>query len=376
MSQDSKIYNPLSKRYIAIDGATGKKVIEKYKKGEIELRNENVAKLKALGKLQAQSPTPKMNSLKLDNFAKKMELKRTVLGRLKKLKLKDGKITNVKLIDKDTFVVHLEEFSNMSQINTQGTSKIYNGHFKNEKYFIKDVVKSIGTNSRTNMYGVYDIELAMNELLASKIYTDIYGIDAIHLFLVVNNSNEKYPKYMIASKAIEIDTCEPITQDCKDLLDNKIPGAIEPFLVDCILANWDVGSRGNVGIIGNRRKKAFRIDVGGSLMFRAMGQRREFKNIPNEHDNFFIQTNKGYKLFKSLTEKQIDKMFTILEIVDKSVFDNIKNQIEQNINFIDKQDLVLANKILKCMDIVKARHNFYIKNKNKIQKFLNDKVQV
>lgn len=376
MSQDSKIYNPLSKRYIAIDGATGKKIIEKYKKGEIELRNENVAKLKALGKLQAQSPTPKMNSIKLDNSSKNVELKKKVLGRLKNLKLQDRKITHVKLIDKNTFVIHLDEFSNISQINTQGTSKIYNGILNNEKYFIKDVVKTIGTKSRTNMYGVYDIELAINELLASKIYTDIYGIDAIHLFLVVNNSNDKYPKYMIASKAIEIDTCEPITQDCKDLLDNKIPGAIEPFLVDCILANWDVGSRGNVGIIGNRRKKAFRIDVGGSLMFRAMGQRRDFKNIPNEHENFFIQSNKGYKLFKSLTEKQIDKMFAILETVDKSIFDAIKKQIEQHIDNIEKQDLVLAKKILKCMDTVEARHNFYVKNKTKIQKFLNDKVQV
>jgi hypothetical protein len=36
----------------------------------------------------------------------------------------------------------LSEFSNIQEIFTQGTSKTYNGYLNNEKYFIKEVVKS------------------------------------------------------------------------------------------------------------------------------------------------------------------------------------------------------------------------------------------
>lgn len=376
--EPEKIYNPLTKRYIDINGTTAKKVIDKYKNGELELRDENVSKLLKIGKIiQIKKQNTKMKSFK-DTTSQEIKLKKRVLQNLKNLKLQNSKITNVKAIGHDTFVVHLNEFTNLTSINTQGTSKIYNGILNNEKYYIKDVVKSIGSSNRTNMYGVYDIELAMNELLASKIYTDIYGIDAIHLLLVINNHNEQYPKYMIASKAIDIDTCEPITQDCKDLIDNKIPGDIEPFLVDCILANWDVGSRGNVGIVTAKRKKtAFRIDVGGGLMFRAMGERRKFTNIPTEHENFFIQSNKGYKLFKNLNKKQIERMFQIINKVEPGIFDKLKLKFQTIIdNNVDKSDVTKAKNIVNCIDIVKKRHDFYVKNKNKVEQFLINKVSI
>lgn len=166
---------------------------------------------------------------------------------------------------------------------------------------------------------MFDIELAINELLASKIYTEIYNIDAIKLYIIVNdlpNNTLTDQKYLVGSKSILIDACEHITKDCEDLIENKISGAIEPFFVDCILANWDIGSRGNVGIITDGKKRtAFRIDVGGALLYRAMGAPRVFGVIPNEHESFFNISNKGYKLFKNLNTKQINIMFNVISKV-------------------------------------------------------------
>lgn len=390
MEDNTKIFNPLTKRYVAIDGVTGKKLIKQYLAGEITLKDENVLKispkvkpnpkikpnLKVTSNVKPPKANPKKKFLKIDE--KNAEKEKKVIRKIKNVKLQNSKITDVKIIDKNTYIIHLDDFNNINSINTQGTSKIYNGILNNEKFYIKDVVKSRGSNNRTNMYGIYDIELAINELLASKIYTDIYGIDAIHLFLVVNNANEKYPRYMIASKAIEIDTCEPITTDCRDLLDNKIQGGIEPFLVDCIMANWDVGSRGNVGIITNKNtKKAFRIDVGGSLIFRAMGQKRNFVNTPNEHVNFFVPSNKGHKLFKNLTPVQIHEMFNIITKVDPSIFGILKNKMEKLINDLDipDSDKKLSNSIINSINTVKKRHDYYINNRKNIETFLLEKTQ-
>jgi hypothetical protein len=46
----------------------------------------------------------------------------------------------------------LSEFSNIQEISTQGTSKTYNGYLNNEKYFIKEVIKS--SKNRKNEYVV------------------------------------------------------------------------------------------------------------------------------------------------------------------------------------------------------------------------------
>ncbi len=365
----TKIYNPSTKRYIAIDGVTGKKLIKQYLAGEITLAEENVKKINNI----KENPTKKVAD-KSEQVVKKSDKKPE--QNLEPINfLEKVNITDVKAIDKDTFVIHLDEFGSINPISSQGTSKIYNGLLGNTKFYIKDVVKN-STNKRTNNYGFYDIELAVNELLASKIYTDIYGIDAIHLFLVVNTNNNNYPRYMIASKAIEIDTCEPITKDCQDLIDNKIQGAIEPLLVDCILANWDVGSRGNVGIISRNKKRAFRIDVGGSLVFRAMGQKRQYPEVPNEHVNFFIPSNKGYKLFKNLNEKQVALMYKIVKKAKIDEFMTLKLKLQNTINdlHIPSADKKLALNILNIIDITQKRHEFYMKNQKNIEQFLLEKI--
>jgi hypothetical protein len=272
-------------------------------------------------------------------------------------------------------VIKLSEFKDIHSVSTQGTSAIYNGVFGGEKYFIKEVVK--GGGKRKNAYGVSDIELAMNEVLASMLYTDVYNVPAVELSLVVNDIGPKYQKYLVASKSIVIDTCEPITQDCQDLIDNKVKGAIEPLLVDCILANWDVGSRGNVGIITiGSHKSAFRIDVGGALLFRALGQKRQFTEKPTEHDTFFSPTNKGYKLFKNITNTQIKKAFEIIDLVNPEVFSKLQTAISKQLStkITSAADRKKAISVLDSLEVVKKRHEYYTLNRDSIKTSLAARV--
>lgn len=312
---EDKVLNPLTSRYVIKTGKVAKKLYEMLLKGEIKLSRNDTAILKE------------------------------VFG--------DKKV--------EKLFHNLSEFSNIKEIKTQGTSKIYTAILEGETYYIKEVVKKNGNKKNC-------LVLSLNETIASKIYTDVYNVDAIKLYLIINDSNKKIQEYLVASKKIEIDTCEPISKDCRDLIENKISGAIEPLLVDCIVANWDIGSRGNVGIINSPNgKKAFRIDVGGSLLFRAMGNKRSYGDIPTEHINFFKSENKGYKLFKNINIKQVDQVY---EVIEKANLDKL-TRIEKN--FLD---IFPENKdfITNCITTVRKRHNYYISNKPTVVKFLKSKI--
>ena len=289
--------------------------------------------------------------------------------------------TNTPTSKKDNFfqIINTSSFTNIIPIQVQGTSKMYNGWLNNDKYYIKEVVKYVGPKKRKTYYGVYDIELAINEVLASIIYNKVYKVDAIELFFVVNDSIANAQKYMVASKSLIIDSCEQMTHDCNDMISNKIKGVVEPFIVDCILANWDVGEIGNVGIIKTATgRKAFRIDVGGSLLYRALGQAREYRACPTEHETFFKPNYVSYKLFKNIRKKQIPQMFNIISKVDLYIFDMIYDVIKKALtkSISSQIDLKRALKVLKSLDVVKARHLFYISESPYVKEFILTKVTV
>jgi hypothetical protein len=344
-----KIQNPLTGRLVIANGTVAKKLYNMHIKGQLSLpRKDYIILKKYFAKIKAKEADIKEDP----------KPKRSIVN--------------------ESLLINLSSFENIKVVSTQGTSRIYNAMYKGQKYYVKEVIKNpSGKQARKNEYDNYDIELAVNEVLASRLYVNVYKVDAVELYLVHNDSDDKrYHKYMVASKAIEIDTCEPISDDCRNLIENKIPGAIEPFLVDCILANWDVGSRGNVGIVyNNSKKEAFRIDVGGALLFRALGAKRNFTNVPNEHLQFFQFHNKGYKLFNNITKEQIDKCYKVIERVNLEKIDK-QGKLLQNVveTLPDKKDIDKATKVLSVLDTVKDRHEYYINNKPAIVKFLESKL--
>jgi hypothetical protein len=100
-----------------------------------------------------------------------------------------------------------------------------------------------------------------NEMLASSFY-DLAGIPAAKMRYGDDGTedgkifSEILPGDILANTKLTPETKKQIQ---------------DGFVIDAWLANWDVAGSGNDNIIINDKGEAFRIDVGGSLLFRAQG---------------------------------------------------------------------------------------------------------
>jgi len=78
----------------------------------------------------------------------------------------------------------------------------------------------------------------------------------------------------------------------------------------CLLANWDVVGLeyDNIGCADKKCSKAFRVDVGGALLYRALGQPKGklFNSIPTEHKTLFTIPLHNHKIASILI---IDALF-------------------------------------------------------------------
>lgn len=257
-------------------------------------------------------------------------------------------------------IIKTSELQNLEKVNAQGSSKVYNGDLNGNKYFVKDVVKS--GQLRRNKYNAWDLELALNEVLASVVYNNIYHVDAVRLFLVVNdNSCANLPKYLVGSKAIP----NIRTSRLKDT-ESSVEGILQPFLVDCIVANWDVCQTGNIGVLD--KSHAIRIDVGGSLMFRAQGKARDFSEIPNEHMTFLTKDRKmvSNRIFRRMTKPNILSSFDCIEFIDPKSFARLKTRFYEQVRFLKGDEYAQASYAIESIDVVKKRHLFYICNKSRV----------
>jgi len=104
-----------------------------------------------------------------------------------------------------------------------------------------------------------DVDVAMNEFLAVKFY-EMLGVAVPKLKLV-----EQGGKIGIASKWVD-----GITKGTSEQL-AKAPGAHQAFALDAWLANWDVVGLSNDNLMLGKDGAAVRVDVGGSLVYRAQG---------------------------------------------------------------------------------------------------------
>lgn len=262
-------------------------------------------------------------------------------------------------------IIKLSELSNFHRIKAQGSSKIYNGNIGTITYFIKNVVKS--GELRRNTFNVWDLELSLNEVLASVIYTHIYRIHAVRLFLVINDVlGSDLPKYMVASQAIlNLKTTRLKVRDIED-----IPSITKPFLVDCIMANWDVGQTGNIGIRDD--KLAIRVDVGGSLKYRAKGDVRNYVGIPDEHLTFLKNDKKkvSNRLFRNMSKYRREAVYDCIQRVKLDEFDELRDSFETQLRFLKGEEAVQARRVVEVIDITRLRHQYYVKNRSEIMRIL------
>lgn len=99
---------------------------------------------------------------------------------------------------------------------------------------------------------------ARNEVLASKLY-EAAGVNVPQLELV-ENGDSRY----VASRW-NMDLYRP------KKLDRKLNGLMEGFVIDAWLANWDVIGLEYDNVMADDND-AVRVDLGGSLLFRAQGE--------------------------------------------------------------------------------------------------------
>jgi len=87
-------------------------------------------------------------------------------------------------------------------------------------------------------------------------------------------------------------------------LSNAIAQIQKHFVVDALLANWDVIGMGLNNIIVGKDGVPYRIDSGGSLAFRARGGAKSFGPIVGEKDSLRVSPD-AKQIFGSLTDKQV-----------------------------------------------------------------------
>ena len=126
-------------------------------------------------------------------------------------------------------------------------------------------------------------------------------------------------------------------------------------MIDCVLANWDVGYNANVGFVNN---SPIRTDVGGALAYRAKGEFKLsfFNNYhTNEHTNLlsssFIQAcikeAGSFDLYENLTPQKINQLntMTISDKIDKRYhpyMEQIRNKvIERAWYYLNNQPQIL-----------------------------------
>ena len=85
------------------------------------------------------------------------------------------------------------------------------------------------------------------------------------------------------------------------------PDVLENYAVDAWLANWDVVGANGVNIVKGPGAKAYRVDLGGALLFRALG---ESKKLPAQVDELTLLQDLGKnpmaaQVFANLTDDQL-----------------------------------------------------------------------
>ena len=106
--------------------------------------------------------------------------------------------------------------------------------------------------------------------------------------------------------AVMSDWLDGATPMTVDELKNH-PDILENYAVDAWLANWDVVGSNGVNIVKGPGGKAYRVDLGGALLFRAMG---EPKKLPEEVTELSLlqdwdQNPMAAQVFANLTDEQL-----------------------------------------------------------------------
>ena len=231
------------------------------------------------------------------------------------------------------------------EVNYNGNKYIIKQHRTNSK---KDYENAFLTSNTFFTYENTKLLLSINEIMASVIYNRVFKLYSPEIILVQddNNTYNANKEYMVGSK---------MENNLKKFDNTKFEDIIKGFFADCIMANWDIMVGGNTFYTNKNTSnnsplpnRITRLDVGGSMYFRAQGLPKIpfIQNTPpGEHislinHNVFYKANIGkneldisMNYIKSIYEKE---KFTKLD----KVRDDLLNKMRE---LFGSNDIIIAD---------------------------------
>jgi hypothetical protein len=265
--------------------------------------------------------------------------------------------------DKPVHLMKLDEAINSTDSNTQAALKSYQ-QFNKVKSAIdlfnqgkgKDIGgttggKLVSLEDGTNIFvkkGTNTEKKAhiANEYVANQLYKAM-GID------VPNSSlHEDAGNLYLMSEHIEGKTIGNATNNGKDLKKNSVTEqtVTKGYGADVLLANWDAIGQGHDNIVVGNDGKAYRVDAGGSLLYRAMGEKKgsDFLDDPTGKDgelNTLLTKNpQTAAYFKQMTEDQ--KMKSIEHVINNLDANKISHAVNEVKNHLGESQ---ANSLTKTL---------------------------
>lgn len=198
------------------------------------------------------------------------------------------------------------------------------------------------------------------EVLTDRIYREVtdFGIDSdmIEGHKVSEYLGTGYAEYNSLSK-----------EDKKDAREKLKEG----FVLDCLLANWDVIGAGYDNIMCKRlpdgTMSVKKIDNGGALNYRARGTLKGdlFSDEVTEIETFLSSKNPSSKeIFEGITEKQIKEQFKKLE----KDFPKILKQIDSYPHLLRIAKNTLKVKLQARFDYLNGKYGEGVKSSKKAEK--------
>jgi hypothetical protein len=260
------------------------------------------------------------------------------------------------------------EVYSMKKHVANGSSNFYKGKLNGERTFIKEVTKAKGKiRMLKNINQTF--KRSLNEVMASRIYSQVYGMPTLDLKLIYNKYAGQFPTILVGSKFVKLKythfTYPRQTEAMKAIVAYSFD-ILSGFLVDCVMANWDVYNNDNIGFGDDGVLK--RTDVGGCLMYRGLGDENlqfAMHNEPNDHILMMHQ-----EMFQK--HLSIVKTKSVRADLEKAMIHTIKGirDFDKKIDEVseDMKRLVapLPHKakyikmIDTIVDTVKYRHEYYI----------------
>ena len=156
--------------------------------------------------------------------------------------------------------------------------------------------------------------------------------------------------------AVMSDWLDGATPMTVDELKNH-PDILENYAVDAWLANWDVVGSNGVNIVKGPGGKAYRVDLGGALLFRAMG---EPKKLPEEVTELSLlqdwdKNPMAAQVFANLTDEQLKAgAEKVGQISDQQINEAVDrfDIPRQSPQYPDSKDIpqLLKNRLMKRRD--------------------------